>query len=648
MINNKLTMIAFAVFSASPLISVTVNANPLYQNCTTSSSVLSGSRINVYYDENFHADFNRCTPTDDITDYEAGSLIRSATEVWNRETIGQAFVNKGSVPIGTSGESDFCSMSGISTPAILVVFDTKCDPGAVANTCNAGVSARYDDIQTCQSDINRKVIRVYGHRQSNVLAECDANGVTPIDWRINVGVDNSGSANNPKDLLSVLVHEIGHAASLGHTPTGGRIAVMDTGIAGGMFEWRHLFPWDQDCADDAVTSRSTQYHWIEYRSPTLYRSTYTNSSLKTTKSSLSSAHTRIDGISNKWGMWRSLNGQGYIMSGTRYGIGSFLPVFTFQDMHSSIWSNSNPPFNISYLAYSYTHPVFYTRQEFNLNSGENSRVSFPRVETANSGWLFLNEINPPRWYYLSTDDSFKSTGGTTSVGQYSQCVNAACTVSSLRLQSHLPLMHFWDPASERTLTLRVDTTPSTTGVADTHGRIFIHPGFTTSTSNRLRFPSELTPQNTALPASPTNHPYLAETDTIAGAACGPSLAETHFNCLLAWVDRGVPRGRVLYTWFRVDDSQPGGISWLGTASYRSGTNSVSGVSVGFTEGHFDIATRRTDLVNPDIRINSKPNSTTGYFSSWTQVDIGRTKVFDNPTWIYRHGYTTSMLTWTEL
>lgn len=136
--------------------------------------------------------------------------------------------------------------------------------------------------------------------------------------------------------------------------------------------------------------------------------------------------------------------------------------------------------------------------------------------------------------------------------------------------------------------------------------------------------------------------YTGKTDFRPGLACAPSSANLPYNCMLAWADRGVPNGRVLYTFLKVNTST-NQINWNplpfppapNVYVLPSSVKSLAGVTLSFHAGKFWLAFKTIDLagIHQDIGFVSLSSPYGSGNWSFLQYIGDATPVVDLPSWL---------------
>jgi hypothetical protein len=176
----------------------------------------------------------------------------------------------------------------------------------------------------------------------------------------------------------------------------------------------------------------------------------------------------------------------------------------------------------------------------------------------------------------------------------------------------------------------------------THGRMKIHAGFHAGSNYKLREGVQVGNAG-GLPADPYdgvgNNPdfsYTQRTDVAPAVACAPESAGWSYNCLLAWVDRGVPDMNALYTYFRINPTTKAvEIKNLITPPLNedvwaiAGSTSTSHLSAAYFNDRFYLAWKSV-YVGHDVEY-----AYTSTMTGWSSVYYrpGTEGVIDPPRWM---------------
>lgn len=604
-------------------------------------------------------DFSTCSINDNISNWQSVAITNTALEIWNAESRAQTFRYRGrffnnnnTVPAGREAAGvNFCNDPSISEPALLVWNSRRCAINANTNLCRASNATA----SLCPTNNQRTLITIWGNRNFAT------SGIPPVAAPNIDCVGNSGSNTrvntntvignqNYRDLQALITHELGHVIGLGDVTNnivvGGTTRAVMQQSGGGFnsqrthYNSRHLFPYDMECVQNGAPSKRSKYRWVDWENQTQSFSPIQFGFHNTTHAGLSGGEQRFNGFQSKWGLYRQLgSNQPCIIHGeASYNISD---SFDFDGSSCSIIGTS--------LDFLHHRPVFYAPKERNFGGNQSSRVSFANRETS-FGSNLITDIMPPRIRYLRSD-SFFNTG--TISGTYRMCTNNNCS-GTLVVQSSIPLISAWDPISNRTIFVRVET--DYLGPLEvSNGRITVHPGLRNGSNTTINPGSLLIPAVNSPNTTPYN--YNMETDVVPGIACSPVLDQNFpFNCMLAWIDRGAPNARVLYTYFRNNN---GNIVWSDTIQRLNGANSASGVSIGYAgsfmggPGQMNFMMALKGVLTGregDIDVFMKEDDANTPFDGWTSTTINRADVAEPPTWLYNadNSGLNPVLIWTEI
>lgn len=666
-----------AIFAAA-LCTEEGSAEPLYDSsdCATANTVnnwTSSNQIFYYVASSFAVRMNTCTsfgvvndpgcsrPTCEptLSQTEAGIVVQAAAETWNRESRGPALIFGGNLTASTPQAA--CDAMG-QRPGIWVTFLPGCQDSNGNGVCdgptqNAALVRPVFNRPGCielvvQGDADGDPQATTG--ASAAIDRCSNNGpgdgsAAPYGWR--VGVDYQPQIGWI-GMQAALTHEFGHTLQLGHpdAQSGGDTndesmsrAIMVRKLGDPPYSesgWpakRHLFIWDQDCVDDVASQRAVEYQWRGYdQSGWSAWTSVSSDSDQTQKSFISGGHLRyslLDGSAKAYGRFDMTSyGVSYLDWGTVNSNG-VLELSSFSSNIVNVYANDI-----------YSPATIWTPRDADSGQGHDTRMLYvPRWDTfsdfvpsGSGGKADIDNEDPPQMRYLDTDDLFQ----TGTMGKLEACTGfSPCAAEPIR--SHLPLSVAWDPVSGKSAVVSVITARQyahATNPDDLHdnGQIRVHPGFTSSAMNTLLRGSNLENSGTSL-AAEEGWPSSYETDSPPGVACGPSgtgpsSGGNNFNCLLAWVDRGFPGGRVRYTWFRINTSLFGNfIVWFGTGYRRTGSATVSGVSAAYFDGAFWMAWKSVGPLH-----GVQYTSAATWPSGWGGVSTvsGVSNVVDPPTFLY--------------
>ena len=423
-----------------------------------------------------------------------------------------------------------------------------------------------------------------------------------------------------------MIHEFGHILGLGHpedlngvNPVGGDALMQGSATVNDLEDFSHVYPWDTDCSDDTQTnSHRSRRRIIEYR---------------------------YQGFTSTGTQYSSVISNGTdIVKGFLYGnymyddMDRYAGLFFDDKISTDIISTSGSVSLTNRSTFGdedllnprlYFAPVLMTPLE-KTGDNDSHRINFNfQVD------LDYLDYDPPQIRYFRSDNFFASEYAGSF--QYEQCSDGNCTVD-VGIESHIPFVSAWDDHSGNTIFVKVGTDRNYTG----HGEIDVFPGFHSSTNGlQLKPPSRLSTNRTSPTDSFADFSYTRKTDVAPGVACAPDRNNFDYNCMIAWVDRGIMQGRILYTYFRIDNNA---IVWSPNHGVfvRSGTSSFSHISAAFFNGSFWLAWKTID---GDINYCRTDSNET----DWDPiVSLSRTKVVDPPTWTYVPEDTKeSLLVWTE-
>lgn len=293
-------------------------------------------------------------------------------------------------------------------------------------------------------------------------------------------------------------------------------------------------------------------------------------------------------------------------------------------------------------------PFLFTAWEF--ATGDDARLSYLFHGTSTS-----NLEDPPLAEYARSDDYFATTATQT----YAWCDSWSGTTCTQHfdIATHVPLVSAWDPASETSVFVRVQTSRGSGDEAE----IKVHPGFFGSYRWLLNDGETVSDNVSTWPSAHSNPDWdwLGETEVAPGVACADDKFAT-YNCIIAWQERGVPEGRVLYTYFYVDDSvSPPDLKWHGEARIMPTSRTVSHVSAAFmadgsgSDDRFWVTWKEWHS-DSEVRVASTDSSGSTYWSWFTSDGPSNgSEVVDPPTyqfepWDYGSGAQERALIWTEV
>lgn len=626
-----LWLVAIVVWGIPP----TAEALPLYTtaNCSSAGPTAGsgwntdpGGKVRLYVESDFAAELNSClaklavsSPTEGISEFHVRQVVRAAADTWTRAARGSYFTYQGTVN-ADDGAAACSQMGSSSTPRIFINYREGCFVSGGA--CSQSAWGVATTITGCA---NAYMVTIYGDGTGWMSNE-DCGGSSIRDYRVD-GQD--GHQNGVRDLQGLLLHEIGHSLDFGDDPGFASIMSRSTGVLNastGRVWRRHLYPRDLDCVDDSYGHRglrSLRYRWRGLKSDGTWWSSGTGSG-ETAKAAISGGFLRSTSVNKYYGLYED-----DLLRRTWVGTNGTL-VFNY----SNSLSNG---YKVQDLYYS---PVQFSPEE-KSGTDQAHRLHFaqrwtaPPPTTANIG-----TIDPPRWFYLRSDDFFASGVST----NYRECSNAGCS-SQTDIRSHVSLVAAYDEVSDTSVFASVDTSrylDQTDVSLTSHGQIKVYPGF--NSGNHLLRTADTLSNAGGVPADPydglggnPNWNYTQRTDVAPALACAPPEAGWTYNCLLAWVDRGTPDFKVLYTYFRINPTTKD-IEWksLAVPPYFQDVWAIadamtySHISAAFFNGRFHLAWKST-YPGADVEYTS-----TSTMTGWDpMIYISNSGgVVDPPTWGY--------------
>ncbi len=599
-----ISLLAFVLTVITPLETSAQSCSSTKASWPNFDDWFGTSNVIYYYIQSGFADsMSSCTPQsdDDLTMDHIINTINSAAEMWNMESNGVALLYGGQI---NADFNSWCNNTvSVLKPAIYIEFVSGCqDRSAPIGVCDSNANASIFDSSVCSDGVR---MQFYGDGDST---SCDSGS---RNWV----VDDNESHPNSYDLKVVAEHEFGHALNLGHPDP--NTALM-SGSGNGNVTKRHLYEWDQSCADDNQSAgRDITHKYRGLTSSGVWKgvASFVGSGWK--RGSYSGGHTRKYGSGSER---YSLYFDNEIRTST---VGA--------DGFYSFTKISTPASSVSDL---YVSPVFYTAMEFDDVSGKDNRITYIS-DYSGAGIPYVK-------YARNTDPDDSDLFESVVTGTYRECLLTPCyTASSIR--SHVPMTSAWDEYSGVTVFARVRTERD----RNTQGRIDVFPGFDSGNVRDLRVGSTLSGGTPSESFSLWN--YRNRTDFPVGIACAPDRDELDYNCLIAWQDRGVPTGAVLYKYFRVN-AVTKVIEWRpGNSSRRSGALSTSGISAAYFNGSFWMSFKVPLSLGGDVAYTEYNVSSGTAYTGWQSVtSLSRVDVVDPPTWLYSsHGAHEAALLWTE-
>lgn len=563
--------------------------------------------------------------------------VLAATEIWNQESRGAVLRYRGTLPFDTAQSA----CSSMEKPAVFVGHRDGCRPSGIGGCSNAvaSVSTEFIDTITCPGV---EEMTIWGDNDTNGVFRCAGPNVHSDD--LSLDGEHPPAPEVVRDLVGGLVHEFGHVLNFPDYLTGINpgLTVMHPGEAFWPQFGRHLTPFDQDCVDDSGlfdTGNSTtvkrfkrelRHYWAGFNSSGNYISTVSNLNSPIIRKGERGSGSMTHSVGNYYMMYEDVN----ISEERAYTNGSF----SFSSQANFPPQTGAPIYDIKDL---YRAPSMVDLHELS----ESYRMVFNQVSTIGASL--------PR-YYNPTVESVTSSTFFNSLGtpkEFKVCSDLFC-VNAADLQSNIPPAFAWDAVSQNSVLTAVATTRSA-GYGETDsGEIFIYPGVASDAPGEtvFRLGSRLGANRTPPADSYSGFDFTLKTDVSPAVTCAPSspwLGQS-YNCMLAWVDRGILEKRILYSFFRINTSfavdfiewEPGSPNVYGL-EFSQGVSSNASVSAGYFADRFWIAWKSTD--NDVCYI-----STTALTPNWgNKVCLGRSNVVDPPSWHYRDG-SESVLIWTEL
>lgn len=499
-------------------------------------------------------------------------------KTFNREGRGPVLLYGGT--INTEGvTSNSCSaFPSTKKPAIFVRHRASCiQNGGVCQQFAWGAATT----TTHTSCANVAQITFVGDDQDN--SGCSTN---KLDFR----VDGEAMPGSARDLQALALHEFGHlfdwpgthitagsGAPFDGTCSSGRCSIMQSGNGQSVAN-RHLWPHDLDCVDDSGTGRN---RWER-----LYVSHLRGFSSSGSISNYSQFSPYLSGKSIGTGAWR-------------YSATSSTLILTpsyFDPLHGISLKNTDGSFSWSYyylptfLRDLYYAPVPFTQFEYTNTSPAHARAFLSFLKPGSKPGA-----DPPGPVYSASENTFSSYSGPLWVLERNGTTDTD-------LLTHLPIQTAWDPVSGTTIYAVVDTQRTYSAA---HGRVRVHAGTYSSTVPNLlngrTLPTLMMPAD-EYPGTSPNFNYTGKTDFPVGVACAPAAAGLASNCILAWADRGVPNGRMLYIFFKVQGGQAVFATGTPNVGVIPGSNakSLDGVAVAYFAGKFWIAWKTIDATHHDI------------------------------------------------
>lgn len=577
---------------------------PADANCWLNESATTDLGIFYYTESAMASALRACTPslTDSgLTDEHVRDVIYRAAETWNSQSTGMPLIFDGVV--STSSPETACSSYMFNRPAVFVHFI----PGCITDngSCN-GLAAQVKVIPNCDNAIQ---LVIAGDTNSTTCS-----GTARLDWEL--GSQASGFLS----LQDAVTHEFGHVLGLADNPSEPSPSTATMMAQANWGNWRHLWYWDKQCAWQYNHGREIRYHWLAK-----------SSTWSTNTSQFSTFFVR--GMTSN-GFVRNQYGSPYFALygdvNVRYGPVNTDGVLSFSSTSSTLISDLQG-FDVA--------PVLFAPLEIPYSTHA-SRMNFL--------WEWPG-VDPP--YQRSAYSTGTGIFGSANYIQYRNCNSgdATCNGSQV-LAGHVPVTTAWDDYSGTTVYISVDTTRPHSGSGD----IYVHAGHHTKGYNYLR--TGIKVASTAVPATSGSHAqwaYELRTDVLPGVACANNRSVFSYNCLLAWHDRGVMGGDILYLYFRINSAtkavefyQENGTPkiWI-----RGTSDTVTGVAAMYDTYDGFWLTWKTRGKPAKIAKTNNPGPS--YASNWsaTTYTTPDDYIVDPPSFLYHPTYASeSGLLWTEI
>lgn len=419
-------------------------------------------------------------------------------------------------------------------------------------------------------------------------------------------------------LRTLFNHEFGHGLNMGHSENDSPStlnAVMTNGSSVPTGVAQQAWDWDETCSDQYNLGRNQVFHtYRSWRPAAAHSETLIEQNV-----------TMSDNIMN------SYRAGGHLVDG---GGAPYYPVMRTDFLKYS-YVNSDGILNFGTTSYG---------GHFAASSSVRSPVTIFTPQELSTG-------NAIRMNFRFSFDSFPVlayqrrgtlSGGSWVTGGY----KVRSGSSELDIQSHRPMAVTWDPAVNKTIFSWVHSNRTSVEIG---GEIEVSAGFYGSSQFILAPKVRLSSVAGGFdfPAHGSGEfDYLARTNVSPAIACGPVAQAGTFNCILAWLDRGIPSGRILYTYFHNSTGNPVFYKEGGKVKVwaMSNLDSVTAPTAAFFNNTFHIAVKRASVGW------SSHSVVYGYrtsgLSTWT-VKLVPGRAVDSPTYLYKNG-SESALVWTQL
>lgn len=212
------------------------------------------------------------------------------------------------------------------------------------------------------------------------------------------------------------------------------------------------------------------------------------------------------------------------------------------------------------------------------------------------------------------------------------------------LRSHRAMATAWDPAVNRTIFAWVSSNRSSREIG---GNVLVSAGFYNSSWGTLTSPVNFSTLSHTMPTFTGQGVYAhnGRTNVSPAITCGPVEHAGTYNCMLAWTDRGIPRGRVLYAYFRNTTGTPDFYKVGGNVQVwaRGTTDTVTSPALGFFNNTFHMAWKRAHTSAFGIQYAWR----TAAYATWSSTSTVASNAIDSPTYLFKNGAESSLI-WTQI